>query len=57
MYSLHMCVTLGLPAVLTGHIVPALMIASLIGIRPLSKVGCKVIFNNEKGKVVFNRNG
>ncbi len=35
----------GLPTVLTGHIVPSLRIASLIGIRPLCKAGCKVIFN------------
>jgi hypothetical protein len=38
----------GLPTVLTGHIVPSLSIASLIGIRPLCKAGCKVIFNNKK---------
>ncbi len=29
----------GLPTVLTGHIVPSLSIASLIGIRQLCKVG------------------
>jgi hypothetical protein len=37
----------GLPTVLTGHIVPSLRIASLIGIRPLCKVGCKLIFDNK----------
>jgi hypothetical protein len=36
----------GLPTVLTGHIVSSLCIASLIGIRPLCKAGCKVIFDN-----------
>jgi hypothetical protein len=44
----------GLPAVLMGHIVPSLSIASLIGIRPLSKAGCKVIFDNKKCDVMFN---
>jgi hypothetical protein len=38
----------GLPTVLTGHIVPSLHIASLMGIRPLCKVGCKVIFDYKK---------
>ncbi len=42
----------GLPIILTGHILPDLKIASLIGIRPLCKVGCKVIFDNEKCDVV-----
>jgi hypothetical protein len=44
----------GLPAVLTGHIVSSLSIASLIGIRPLCKAGCKVIFDNKKCDVMFN---
>jgi hypothetical protein len=44
----------GLPTVLTGHIVPSLRIAFLIGIRPLCKAGCKVIFNNKKCNVVFD---
>jgi hypothetical protein len=44
----------GLPTVLTGHIVPSLCIASLIGIRPLFKAGCKVIFDNKKCDVVFD---
>jgi hypothetical protein len=35
-------------------IVPSLSIASLIGIRPLCKAGCKVIFDNKKYNVVFN---
>jgi hypothetical protein len=41
--------------VLTGHIVPSLSIASLIGIRPLCKVGCKFIFDNKKCNVVFDK--
>ncbi len=44
----------GLLTVLTGHIVPSLCIASLIGIRPLCKAGCKVIFDNKKCDVVFD---
>jgi hypothetical protein len=43
----------GLPITLTGHIIPDLKIASLIGICPLCKVGCKVIFDNEKCDVVY----
>jgi hypothetical protein len=43
----------GLPTVLTGHIVPSLTIASLIGIRLLCKAGCKVIFDNRKCNVMF----
>ena len=38
----------GLPCTLTGHIVPTLAVASLIGIRPLCKAGCKVIFDDKK---------
>jgi hypothetical protein len=45
----------GLPTTLTGHIVPPLTIASLIGIRPLCNAGCKVIFDNKKCDVIFNR--
>jgi hypothetical protein len=43
----------GLPITLTVHIIPDLKIASLIGIRPLCKVSCKVIFDNEKCDVVY----
>jgi hypothetical protein len=39
--------------VLTGHIVPSLSIASLIGIRPLCKAGFKVIFDDKKCEVMF----
>ena len=38
----------GLPTVLTGHIVPHLVIASLIGIRLLCKANCTVIFDDKK---------
>jgi hypothetical protein len=43
----------GLPITLTGHIIPDLKIALLIGICPLCKVGCKIIFDNEKCDVVY----
>jgi hypothetical protein len=46
----------GLPVILTGHIILDLKIASLIGIHPLCKVGCKVIFDNEKCDVVYKGN-
>ena len=38
---------------LTGHIVPSLKVALLIGICPLCKAGCKVLFDNEKCDVIF----
>jgi hypothetical protein len=43
----------GLPTTLTGHIVPSLRIASLIGIRPFCKAGCRVTFDNTKCDVIF----
>ena len=46
----------GLPTVLTGHIVPSLTVASLIGIRPLCKAGCKVLFDDKKCDVIYNGN-
>ena len=46
----------GLPTMLTGHIVPHLAIASLIGIRPLCRAGCTVTFDNMKCEVMFNGN-
>ena len=54
--STHVCDIYipGLPTMLTGHIVPSLKVASLIGIRPLCKAGCKVVFDNEKCEVIFN---
>ncbi len=45
----------GLPCTLTGHIVPTLAVASLIGIRPLCKAGCKVIFDDKKCEVVYEK--
>jgi hypothetical protein len=42
-----------LPITLLGHIIPDLKVALLIGICPLCKVGCKVIFDNEKCDVVY----
>jgi hypothetical protein len=44
----------GLPMTLTGHIIPDLKNASLIGIRPLCKVGCTVIFDNDKCNVMYD---
>ncbi len=46
----------GLPTVLTGHINPSITTASLIGICPLCKAGCKVAFDNNKCKVIYNDN-
>jgi hypothetical protein len=43
----------GLPITLTGHIIPDLKTALLIGIRPLCKVGCKVVFDDVKCDVVY----
>jgi hypothetical protein len=44
----------GLPHVLEGHIVPALNVASLIGIRILCKVGCRVVFTDTACYVKYN---
>jgi hypothetical protein len=44
----------GLPMTLTGHIIPDLKTASLIGICPLCKVGCTVIFDNDKCVIMYN---
>jgi hypothetical protein len=46
----------GLSTVLTGHIVPDLALALLVSIHPLCKVGCQVIFDNNKCDVEYNRN-
>ena len=55
-HSTHICdVEIpGLPHVLEGHIVPALNVASLIGIQILCKVGCRVVFTNTACYVKFN---
>jgi hypothetical protein len=54
--STHLCnITIpGLPVVLTGHIVPRLSIASLIGICVLCKAGCKVVFTKNFCDVIHN---
>ena len=39
---------LGLPFVLTGHIVPDMTMASLLGIRVLCKTGCEVIITDKR---------
>ena len=44
----------GLPTVLTGHIVPKLTIASLIGIRELCNAGCTVTFSKKYCDVIYN---
>ena len=44
----------GLPQILTGHIVPSLKIASLIGIRPLCKARCKVMLDNKMCEVWYS---
>jgi hypothetical protein len=54
--SSHCCdVTIpGLPVTLTGHIVPSLSIASLIGVRVLCNAGCKVTFCKEHCDIIYN---
>jgi hypothetical protein len=56
--STHVCniAIPGLSTVFTGHIVPDLALALLIGIYPLCKAGCRVIFDNHKCEVEYNRN-
>jgi hypothetical protein len=44
----------GLPHVLEGHIVPALNATSLIGIRILCQVGCRVVFTDTACYVKYN---
>jgi hypothetical protein len=39
-----------------GHIVLGIIMASLIGISNLCKVGCKVIFDNKKCEVLYKDN-
>jgi hypothetical protein len=54
-HSTHICdISIpGLPMILTGHIVPGLSMASLMGIRVPCKAGCKVIFTDMKCEVRF----
>ena len=56
--SSHICdITIpGLPLILTGHVVPHLAIASLIGIRPLCDAGCTVTFDINKCDVIYKGN-
>jgi hypothetical protein len=46
----------GLPNILMGHIVLALALALLMGIRLLCKAGCRVIFDSDKCDVEFDGN-
>ena len=39
---------------MTGHIVPKLTIASLLGIQVLCKAGCSVVFTKSKCYVIYN---
>jgi hypothetical protein len=54
--SSHVCdfIIPGLPTRLLGHVVPGLAVASLVGIRPLCKAGCKVVFDDEKCDVIYD---
>jgi hypothetical protein len=54
--STHMCDIriIGLPVVLTGHIILDLSIASLFGIRVLTEAGCKVTFTHDECVVRYN---
>jgi hypothetical protein len=55
--STHVC-DINIPrlpmTLIPGHIIPDLKIASLIGICPLCKVGCTVIFDNDKWDVMYD---
>jgi hypothetical protein len=46
---------LGLTVILTGHIVPKLTIASLIGNRVLCDARCTVVFTKAKCEVIYNK--
>ncbi len=54
--SSHVCdiAIPGLPGVLTGHVVPHLAIASLMGIRPLCDAGCTGTFDRDKCDVIYD---
>jgi hypothetical protein len=51
----HICdITIsGLPTILTGHIVPGVTMAFLIGIRIICKAGCKVTFKDKRCEFVY----
>jgi hypothetical protein len=55
---LHCCnITIpGPPVILTGHIVPSLSIASLIGVRILCNAGCKATFCKDHCDIIYNDN-
>jgi hypothetical protein len=55
-FSTHECniYIVGLPTVLTGHIIPDLSIASLFGIQVLTEAGCDVHFNKHKCTVWYD---
>jgi hypothetical protein len=55
-HSTHICdVEIpGLPHMLEGHIIPALNVATLIGIRILCKVGCQVVFADTACYIKYN---
>jgi hypothetical protein len=57
-FSLHTCDVAipGLPTVLTGHIMPDMTTASLLGIRIPCKAGCKVVFGDKNCQVIFEDN-
>jgi hypothetical protein len=54
--STHKCDVniVGLPTILTGHIIPELSITSLFGIQVLTEAGCKVCFNKFKCTIWYN---
>jgi hypothetical protein len=54
--STHVCniTILGLPTIITGHIMPDMTTASLFGIRVLCKAGSKVLFDNDKCQVIYD---
>jgi hypothetical protein len=54
-HSTHICdISIpGLPMILTGHIVPGLSMASLMGRRVLCKAGCEVTFTDTKCEVKY----
>ena len=56
--STHVCDIniLGLPTTLTGNSVPNLAMTLLFGIQVLCKAGCKVVFDNGKCDVYFDKN-
>ncbi len=54
--STHICniIIPGLPTILTEHIMPDMTTSSLFGIRILCKVGCKVLFDDDKCQAIYN---